>query len=44
MRRAIISPGRLLDLIEAAHTRERTRMAQVQRAEEHGLTSKILDN
>lgn len=40
---AITRPGRLMDLLERAHERERTALAQVQKAEAHVHTSKVLD-
>jgi len=41
---AITKPGRLLDLLEAAHERERTRLAQMQKAEAHVFGARILDD
>lgn len=43
MHRAIAKPGRLLDLLDAAHQRERTALAQIQKVEAHGHIGKILD-
>lgn len=43
MHRAIAKPGRLLDLLEAAHQRERTALAQIQKVEAHQHIGKILD-
>jgi hypothetical protein len=40
---AITRPGRLLDLLETAHEGERARLSQVQKAEGHVYTGKILD-
>lgn len=40
---AIARPGKLLDLLEMAHERERTRLAQVQKAEASTLFTKIMD-
>lgn len=42
-RDALTKPGRLLDLLEAAHERERTHLAQVQKAEAHVYGARILD-
>ena len=41
---AITKPGRLLDLLEAAHERERTRLAQIQKAEAHVFGARIYDD
>lgn len=41
---AITRPGRLLDLLDMVHEHERTRLAQVQKAEAHVVTGKILDD
>lgn len=41
---AIRSPGRLLDLLDATHARERAWLAQVQKVDAHQYTGKILDD
>ena len=41
---AISRPGLLLDLLDRAHERERTRLAQVQKAEASVVTTKVLDD
>jgi hypothetical protein len=43
MHRAINNPGRLLDLLDLVHTKERTHLAQIQKADGHQYTGKAFD-